>query len=179
MSHNPNPIILQDNDFTSSDSPFIVDVKPFFDNQNASGISVANDGKGDIVVQTSKTNGNFGDEMLLKEGDVYEIEKGSIEKIQLIHITDSSYRIVVAQADIHLLTSTRRVSKINFAIQVQRDNNDSCIQYIGKAVLGSLTSDAKWQIQRINDTAGTVITWADGSDNFNQIYDNRESLTYS
>ncbi len=102
MAHNPNPIILQDRDFTSGDSPFILDVKPFFNNQNASGISVANDGLGDITLQISKENSNFGDEIILEAGDVYEILHGSIEQIKLTHITDSSYRIIASQAEVHL-----------------------------------------------------------------------------
>jgi len=51
--------------------------------------------------------------------------------------------------------------------------------YLGTAPIGSVTSAAAWQIQAINVAGGTVgITWANGSNAFNQIYDNRASLTY-
>lgn len=51
--------------------------------------------------------------------------------------------------------------------------------YIGKAPCGSLTSDAKWQIKRIDATTGTIIQWCDGNKLFDNIYDNRAALTYT
>lgn len=53
------------------------------------------------------------------------------------------------------------------------------ITYIGKAVPGSATSAAVWSIKKIDETSGTFITWASGNANFNQIWDNRASLSYS
>lgn len=52
--------------------------------------------------------------------------------------------------------------------------------YIGKALCGSATSDSVWQIKRINATAGTVIEWADGDQNFDNEFDNRATtVVYS
>lgn len=52
--------------------------------------------------------------------------------------------------------------------------------YIGKAPCGSATSDAKWQIKRIDATTGTIIQWADGDKFFDNIYDNRATtVVYS
>lgn len=67
----------------------------------------------------------------------------------------------------------------DYTTQLKVKSNDANITYIGKALLGSLTSNSVWQIQKIDDTSGTVITWADGSNAFNQIWDDRENLTYS
>lgn len=53
------------------------------------------------------------------------------------------------------------------------------ITYIGRAAPGSLTSDPVWQIQRIDTSSGTVIEWADGLSDFDFIWDDRASLTYS
>lgn len=53
------------------------------------------------------------------------------------------------------------------------------IIYIGDAQIGSATSSAVWRIQKINKTTGTVITWADGNDSFDNVWDNRLSLIYS
>ena len=50
--------------------------------------------------------------------------------------------------------------------------------YIGKAAIGSLTSDASWQVQRITQ-ADTTILWADGNASFDNIWDNYASLAYS
>ena len=51
--------------------------------------------------------------------------------------------------------------------------------YVGKATIGSATSSAVWQIFKILDTGGNLaITWADSNDSFDNIWDNRASLTY-
>ena len=65
------------------------------------------------------------------------------------------------------------------AVNVQVNSGDANIEYIGKAPIGSLTSAEVWQIKKIDITTGTVITWADGDDSFNNEFDNRESLSYS
>ena len=64
------------------------------------------------------------------------------------------------------------------AINVQTDSNDSNIEYIGMSSIGSLTSDSVWKIKRVNYTTGTVIKYADSNENFDNIFDNRESLNY-
>lgn len=67
----------------------------------------------------------------------------------------------------------------NWAVRTNIDSGDSNIEYVGKAVIGAVTSGAVWQIIKIDETTGTVITWADGDEDFNNIYDNREALSYS
>jgi len=52
------------------------------------------------------------------------------------------------------------------------------IDYVGEATIGTATSAALWRIKRLDNTTGTVIQWA-GTGVFNQIWDNRTSLTYS
>jgi len=67
----------------------------------------------------------------------------------------------------------------NWAINVQVDSGDTNIEYVGRANIGSATSDAVWQIMKVNDNTGTVVTWADGNENFDNVFDNREALSYS
>jgi len=52
------------------------------------------------------------------------------------------------------------------------------VAYVGTAPIGSATNSAVWRIKKIDETSGVVITWADGDDSFNNIWDNRVSLTY-
>lgn len=70
---------------------------------------------------------------------------------------------------------TRGVDEISYI-----DEASSTITYIGKAAIGTATSAASWQIQKIL-VSGTVtsITYAGGTDNYDQIWDNRASLSYS
>jgi hypothetical protein len=50
--------------------------------------------------------------------------------------------------------------------------------YICEASPGTATSAASWRIQKITDATGSI-AWADGNGNFDNIADNRASLTYS
>lgn len=64
----------------------------------------------------------------------------------------------------------------NMAFQFAQVGN---FLYLGQAVPGSATSSAIWQIQRVDTTSGVVITWANGSSSYTNIWDNYASLTYS
>jgi len=52
------------------------------------------------------------------------------------------------------------------------------ITYVGKADVGSSSSDAVWQIFKVDESSGTVITWADSDNLFDNVWDNYSSLTY-
>ncbi len=56
---------------------------------------------------------------------------------------------------------------------------DGVYTYIGKATSGAGTASAVWQIQRIDESSGLTILFADGDTLFNNIWDNRVSLSYS
>lgn len=62
------------------------------------------------------------------------------------------------------------------------DVTTTSVTYVGKAAIGTATSAALWQVKKI-DESGTpqtlVITWADGDDSYNNVWDNRASLSYS
>lgn len=53
--------------------------------------------------------------------------------------------------------------------------------YYGEAAIGSATSSAVWRIRKMTETSGPTYTdtWADGNDNFDNVWDNRASLSYS
>ncbi len=53
------------------------------------------------------------------------------------------------------------------------------VGYLGKAAFGVLTSDATWQVRKIDFSSGVVMTAADGDANFDNVWDDRASLTYS
>jgi hypothetical protein len=56
------------------------------------------------------------------------------------------------------------------------DQASSTIIYLGEGLFGALTSEAKWKIKKIDLSSGVAITSA--SESFDQIWDNRASLTY-
>lgn len=52
------------------------------------------------------------------------------------------------------------------------------VDYVGEAAIGTATSSASWRIKKVDSTSGISITWA-GTGTFDQIWDNRASLSYS
>lgn len=60
------------------------------------------------------------------------------------------------------------------------DEASSTVTYVGKAAAGSSTASAVWQIQKISISGSvTTISWADGDGNFDNVWNNRASLSYS
>lgn len=60
------------------------------------------------------------------------------------------------------------------------DEASSTVTYIGEATIATATSSALWRIRRVT-VASTVTTvaWADGNSNFDNVWNNRASLSYS
>jgi hypothetical protein len=52
------------------------------------------------------------------------------------------------------------------------------VVYVGYADPGTPTSAAGWRIKKIQTSNYPITTWADGNTNFDNVYDNRVSLTY-
>jgi len=50
--------------------------------------------------------------------------------------------------------------------------------YLGFAVPGTATSGALWKVMRITDADDTIL-FADGNGEYDNVYDNRASLSYS
>lgn len=67
----------------------------------------------------------------------------------------------------------------NKTLTVRLDEVSDTLFYVGKAVVGSLDSEAKWQVVRYT-TTGVVLKaeYSNGAEAFNQIWNNRTSLTY-
>jgi hypothetical protein len=67
---------------------------------------------------------------------------------------------------------------VNLAVRID-DTTTADTTYIGKAPIGTATSSASWQIASLATSSGLIKTWADGDAQFNNIWDNRASLTYN
>jgi hypothetical protein len=68
----------------------------------------------------------------------------------------------------------------NYTVALQYDGSDNVI-YQGWAIPGSSKSEAKWRIIRLTYSGSNVtdIQFADGSDSFNKIWDDRLNYTYA
>jgi len=75
----------------------------------------------------------------------------------------------------------QRIEAQEFYIEVKVDSSDSNITYVGKGILNSDgdTSRPIWQIMRIIENGNDAsIKYADGDVKFDNVFDDRESLTY-
>lgn len=72
------------------------------------------------------------------------------------------------------------VTPIDTQYAVNLDQVDANTLYIGVSQIGGDEAATVWQIRRM-DTSGTVsrIKWADGDQNFDNIWNNRTALTYT
>lgn len=52
------------------------------------------------------------------------------------------------------------------------------VVYLGYAEIGADDADPVWRVKKIVTTSGADITWADGDDEYDNIWDDRISLTY-
>lgn len=75
-------------------------------------------------------------------------------------------------ANIVYTTGANRITAI--------DEVNTNLTYIGFAKIGSATSAAVWQIFRVQKTGSTtLIQYADGNENYDNVFDDRASLSYS
>jgi hypothetical protein len=57
----------------------------------------------------------------------------------------------------------------NFAVRVD-DFTTPNVTYVGRAVPGTQDNDPYWQIEKVDQTTGTVITWANGNANATNVW---------
>ena len=101
---------------------------------------------------------------------------------QLANDHDVNVSNMIPAVETGLATSAKQdtiATALGVVYGTRIDEASATVTYIGKAATGSATSGALWQVQKIDTTTGTVITWADGNGDFDNIWDNRASLSYS
>lgn len=86
--------------------------------------------------------------------------------------------LATEQGQQDIVTAINNIS--GAGVYVTRVDESGAYTYVGKAVVGSSGAGAVWQIKRIDESASpdVVILYA-GTGVFNQIWDNRASLSYS
>lgn len=70
----------------------------------------------------------------------------------------------------------QRIQKTNEKILV---DDAGTYVYVGYAILGSNTSTTAWKIKRIKTTNVVEILYADGNAYYDNVWNNRASLTYN
>ena len=67
-------------------------------------------------------------------------------------------------------------SSLDYAVKV---TEVGAVTYLGKAKPGSSQASAVWQAKKIDGSSGTVITFADGNANFDNVATDLTALSYS
>lgn len=171
---------------TSGNSPVVLDAAETH-GELIKGLFVANQGLGSFQLEISSDGDAYGDPIVLSPGDEYEYNATSkegdnviVDKVRLTFVDSASdYLVSVSSIQSMYSTGVRETEKLPLTVNTQKDSVDPLIEYVGVAQPGSLTSLALWQIRRVDCTTGTVVLYADGDANYNNIFDDRESLTYS
>jgi len=66
----------------------------------------------------------------------------------------------------------------NFTTRIATDSINNNFTYIGSAEIGASPSGAVWQIKRLDATSGLIKLWADSNDSYDNVWNDREILTY-
>jgi len=82
-----------------------------------------------------------------------------------------------AAGDVSTGRRLKYTQSVPLALRV--DEASATVTYIGHAKPGTATTSALWRVKKIDTTSGVVITFADGNDLFDNVWDNRASLSYS
>lgn len=69
----------------------------------------------------------------------------------------------------------------SLATKYDQDADPPTLAYLGHAYPGTAGSVAQWRIQKLvfGGDGDVTITWADGNANFDNIWDDRASLSYT
>lgn len=59
------------------------------------------------------------------------------------------------------------------------DEASSTITYVGEAEPGTSAASALWRIKRLDSTSGLLVTWADGDSDFDKVWNDRATYSYS
>ena len=85
---------------------------------------------------------------------------------------------VICQDEHDCTLYAKRVFTVPRATRI--DEPVANLKYIGDAPVGSSPSEATWKIQKyVKSGTETIITYADGNDNYDNIWNDRTELTYS
>ncbi len=102
--------------------------------------------------------------------------------------------IVLSDEELRLIPDSRRgtgkllISAVSGSISiapepkyiVEIDDAGGGVTYIGEAAPTSAHGDAAWRIQKLTETAGDMsLRWADGNEDFDNVWTNRAGLSYS
>jgi hypothetical protein len=122
--------------------------------------------------------------MLLRASGVESLWDGTVKTMVYNTVTmewEAQTTTAINGGAISTLTAdTSSIETRSRAMKTVVDEANATVTYVGEAATGSALSGSVWRIKRLTQ-AGTVLLteWADGDGLFNNVWNNRASLTYS
>jgi len=89
---------------------------------------------------------------------------------------DQDYQTLIVQTLGFDGQNVQRLNGENMAIKV---TEVGLVTYVAKAAPGTAQSTAKWQVSKVDETTGTILTWADGNSSYDNIATDLTALSYS
>ena len=95
------------------------------------------------------------------------------KKIEAMETTAAA--TYVTESDVEAIVATQ------YALKYDQDADPPTVAYLGQAVPGSGGASAVWRIQKLTfgGDGDVTATWADGNANFDNVWNDRASLSYS
>lgn len=94
-------------------------------------------------------------------------------------VEDISTCVGITTTTTTLPITTTTTTTLSSELYTTRLEEVGALTYVGDALAGSSESNAVWRIKRIDETSGVVVLWADGNDNFDNIWTDYLTLIYS
>lgn len=102
--------------------------------------------------------------------------KRSSQAIDNLSFDETTHTKVFLPLEYDPSGATKRAVTGNLATKITIVGGDT---YVGEATIGTAQSSALWRAQKISISGGTAtITWAGGSDSFNNVATDLTSLSY-
>lgn len=130
----------------------------------------------DRINRSLSTLGGGGSYKILDNADVDKTKLSSVVGDSIL-IYDPNKKKFVVESFVNILDRLKADLEVQYNRLIDTVGN---FIYIGEALPGTATSDAKWRIKRVDQQSGDdyEIIWADGTAEFTKIWDDRLSLTY-
>ena len=112
--------------------------------------------------------------LLLKTTDL-DFDAGGALEVDVVNLA------LPPSASTETTLQTISFGGFKFALRLATKSNNSNIDYVGEAVMGTADDDPDWRIKEINSSSGITIKWAqsvDGTGLFDQVWEDRELGTY-
>jgi|SRR6056300_156066 hypothetical protein len=128
-------------------------------------------------LQTSlSTLGGGGSYKILDNADVDKTKLSSIVGDSIL-IFDPTKKKFVVESFVNILDRLKTELEVQYNKLIDQEGS---FYYIGEALPGTDVSEAKWRIKRIEEVGDDFnILWAEGSANFDKIWDDRATFSYS